>query len=88
MIVEDNNMRKVDKFGIMKAVGDRLEQEREKLGLSSYEMAKLLNLSYVNYRNGEGGNRDYSITRIAAIADALGYKVEINWIKKGEGENG
>ncbi|MGM9577842.1 MAG: helix-turn-helix domain-containing protein [Evtepia sp.] len=55
----------------LKAVGDRIRQQRKIKGMTQEELAKAVNLSTMSIRRYEGGERIISEDTLRAIASAL-----------------
>jgi phage repressor protein C with HTH and peptisase S24 domain len=67
----------------MGTIGERVRSEREALGLSRQELARLTGIGYSTLAELERGGMQTS-TKLNVIADAL--KVSVRWLQTGKGE--
>lgn len=67
-------------------IGERLRQQRKKLGLTQEKAAELLGISTTYYGEIERGNRKISVQRVLMVYEKMG--LEPNYLLTGEQING
>jgi DNA-binding XRE family transcriptional regulator len=60
------------------AWGNLLEKQRERLGITQFELAQLTQLSDLTIRNIEKGKGSTSLTNWLKVCDVLGYNFDLH----------
>ena len=67
-------------------IGERLRQQRKKMGMTQEETAELLGISPTYYGEIERGNRKLSIQKVLTVYEKMG--LEPTYLLTGEGISG